>query len=82
MTETTYTTQQAARRLGVPANVISKWKQRGKIYPAGYLHGRGPDAPLYLLEELIPLANAWAKRSATRRYKAQRVDSENRLGVT
>lgn len=69
MRERTYTTEEAARRLGVPANVISKWKQRGRIYPVGYLRGRGPDAPLYALDELIPLAKAWQRRAATRRKK-------------
>ena len=68
--ERTYTTEQAARRLGVPANTISKWKSR--VMPAGYVHGRGPDAPLYLLEELIPLANEWARRKRTTRRNRDR----------
>jgi transposase len=69
VTDRTYTTEQAARRLGVPANVIAKWKHRGRIMPADYVQGRGHKAPLYLLEELVPLANAWQRRAATRRNK-------------
>lgn len=67
VTDRTYTTEEAAHRLGVPANTISKWKQRGRVVPAGYVRGRGHEAPLYLLDELLPLARAWRRRGATRR---------------
>lgn len=67
MKERTYTTQEAARRLGVPAGRIAEWKHHGRVFPAGYLRGR---VPVYLLEELIPLADEWARRTATRRKKA------------
>lgn len=67
MSERTYTTEQAARRLGIPAGRIAEWKHRGRIVPAGYLRGRGPEVPVYLLEELIPLAEEWRRRTATRR---------------
>lgn len=60
--ERTYTTEEAARRLGVPANVISKWKQRGRIHPASH-STRGP---VYFLDELVPLANEWARRVSAR----------------
>lgn len=69
MTELTYTTEQAARRLGIPAGRIADWKHRGRIVPAGYLHGRGDGIPVYLLEDLMPLAEQWAKRGATRPKK-------------
>ena len=64
-----YTTEEAARRLGVPAARIADWKHRGRVFPAGYARGRGPDAPLYLLDDLIPLAKEWQQRAATRRQK-------------
>ena len=63
MTERTYTTEEAARRLGVPANTVAKWKQRGLVVPAGYLRGRGHGVPLYYLEDLMPLAKAWRPRA-------------------
>lgn len=66
MTEPTYTTEQAARRLGIPAGRIAEWKHRGRVVPVGYLSG---GAPLYALDELKPLADEWAKRTATRRAK-------------
>lgn len=69
MKERTYTTEEAAARLGVPANTVSKWKQRGRVVPAGYVTGRGQEAPLYFLDELIPLAKEWQRRVATRRNK-------------
>lgn len=64
MTERTYTTEQAARHLGVPAGRIAEWKHRGRVYPAGWTNSGDP---LYLLEDLEPLAKAWAERVATRR---------------
>lgn len=67
MTERTYTTDEVARRLGVPANTVAKWKERGRAVPAGYLAGRGDGVPLYYLEDLLPLARAWHARRATRR---------------
>lgn len=69
MTERTYTTEEAAARLDVPAVRIAEWKHRGRIVPVGYLRGRGPDVPLYRIEELQPLVDAWRRRTATRRAK-------------
>lgn len=63
MTERTYTTEQAAKRLGVPAGRIAEWKHRDRIYPAGWTNA---GHPLYLLDDLEPLAREWAKRSARR----------------
>jgi hypothetical protein len=70
VTERTYTTEEAARRLGVPAARIADWKHRGRVMPAGYVRGRGHDAPVYVLAELIPLAEEWQRRTATRRPKS------------
>lgn len=70
MTRRTYTTDQAAAALGVPAARIAEWKNRGRVVPVGYVPGRGPDAPLYRLDELQPLVDEWRRRTATRRVKA------------
>lgn len=60
------TTDQAAALLEVPASVISKWRHRGKIVPVGMLagRGRGGQVPLYRLDELRPLAEAYRARHA------------------
>lgn len=60
------TTSEAAELLDVPADLIAKWKHRGKVVPVGMLagQGRGGQAPLYRLDELRPLADRY---HATRR---------------
>jgi phage terminase Nu1 subunit (DNA packaging protein) len=60
------TTDQAAELLDVPADLISKWKHRGKVTPVGMLQGRGRGGrvPVYRLDELRPLADRY---HATRR---------------
>lgn len=60
------TTEQAAAILDVPADLIAKWKHRGKVVPVGMLQGRGRGgrAPLYRLDELRPLAEAYHARHA------------------
>lgn len=55
----TFTTKDAAEHLGVPEQLIAKWKHRGDVVPVGLASGRGPAAPLYNLEELVPLAARW-----------------------
>lgn len=67
------TTEQAAAELDIPATLIAQWKHRERIVPVGYVRGRGHDAPLYLIEELRPLAEAYKARQArtlTRRDSA------------
>lgn len=61
------TAEEAAALLDVPRARIDEWKHRGRIVPSGYVRGRGPDAPLYRLEELRPLVEQWRRRTATRR---------------
>jgi len=63
------TTTEAAELLNVPANTISKWKQSGRIMPIALAKGRRHDSPIYLLDELEPLAKAYRARAATRRAK-------------
>jgi hypothetical protein len=60
------TTAQAAALLDVPAGRIARWKYDGKIVPVGMLHGRGRggQVPLYRLDELRPLADAYHARHA------------------
>lgn len=65
------TTTEAAELLGVPADTISKWRQRGRVVPVGLISGRRFDSPVYLLEELKPLAEAYYARAATRRERGQ-----------
>lgn len=59
-----FSTEEAAEELGVPASLIRKWKHRGLVVPVGLLPGSGPSStsPLYNLEELVPLANRWRTR--------------------
>lgn len=72
----TFTTQEASRILGVPETLIAKWKHRRKITPAGYIRGRGNNAPLYKLDEIRPLAEAYLEAS-TRRSEANRLQEGN-----
>lgn len=60
------TTGEAARELGVPADLISQWRHRRRVVPAGLLRGRGRggEQPMYWLEELRPLAEAYHARRA------------------
>lgn len=54
----TYTTEQAAAELGVPAGTISSWRARGRVNPVDWIPGRGRGGvvPLYDLEDLRRLA--------------------------
>ena len=63
-----YTARQAAAELGVPEAAIRDWKHHGRVAPVGVLRGRGRGGlqPLYLLDELRPLADAYLERLATR----------------
>lgn len=74
MTDRTYTTEEAAQVLGVPADLISTWRHRKRVTPAGLVPGRGRGGlvPTYRLEDLRPLADARAARLARR---ADRADS-------
>lgn len=66
MTERTYTTEEAAAILGVPADLISKWRHRRRVTPAGLVPGRGRGGmvPTYRLEDLRPRADAYRRRQA------------------
>lgn len=78
MSEQTYTTEQAAVALDIPAKLIAQWKHRQRITPAGYARGRGHDAPLYRLSELEPLVQEYRDRqrdTATRRARLRRLAS-------
>lgn len=68
MTDRTVTTEDAAAELDVPPDLISKWKHRGDVVPAGYIPGRarGGLVPLYRLDELRPLAARYHARHTAR----------------
>ena len=55
----------------MPADLISKWRERGRVMPVGLTTGRRHPSPVYLLEELEPLAAAYHARAATRRDGAE-----------
>lgn len=57
-------TTEAARLLDVPRARIAEWKARGRIVPADSIPGPGASGrvPLYRLEELRPLVEAWRAR--------------------
>lgn len=71
MIDRTYTTEEAAAKLGVPSLAIRDWKHRRRITPAGLVPGRGRGGlvPTYRLEDLQPLADAYRKRLARRSDK-------------
>lgn len=62
--EATFTTEQAAAELNIPASVIAKWKHRRLITPVGFIPGRGRDAPLYRLSEMQELVQRYRERQA------------------
>lgn len=68
MTERTYTTEEAAKALGVPASAIWDWKHRRRVVPAGLVPGRGRGGlvPTYRLADLEPHAEAYRERVARR----------------
>lgn len=74
------TTREAAALLDVPADLISKWKYRGRVAPVGMLKGpgRGGHVPVYRLDELRPLA---ARYHAERRRSSGQTPSADR-GIT
>lgn len=59
-----HTTDQAAEALNVPAALIRKWRHTGDAKPAGVVRASVPGGlqPLYMLEELQPLADRYHKR--------------------
>lgn len=59
--------EQAGAALGVPARRIRVWAREGKIEPAGMVKARVPGGrqPLYRLEEIRPLADAYRARGST-----------------
>lgn len=59
-------TTEAAALLDVPADLIAKWKHRGRVVQRDSIPGpgRGGQVPLYRLDELRPLAERY---HATRR---------------
>lgn len=61
-------TEMGARILDVPAGVIRVWRARRRVVPAQITRGRGPHrgTPLYLLDELRPLADAYHQRTTRR----------------
>lgn len=61
-----HTTAQAAEALGVGESLISKWRYRGLVAPAGVVPGRGRGGlqPLYWLADLRPLVERYQKRKA------------------
>jgi len=62
--ERLYTTEDAAVALEVPAALIRKWRHRGRAMPAGMLPAPVPGglSPLWRLDELRPLAEAYRHR--------------------
>lgn len=64
MTSRTVDTAEAAELLGVPASVIRSWHARERVTPVAYRRGRGRGgkAPLWLLEDLEPLAAEYQPR--------------------
>lgn len=58
------TTEQAAQLLNVDAAAIRMWRSRGKVMPAQVVDGRGRKrlSPLYRLDDLRPLAEAYHAR--------------------
>lgn len=61
-----YTTSEAAEHFGIDPDLISLWKARRRVTPAGLIagRGRGGQAPLYKLEHLQPLVDAYRARHA------------------
>ncbi|XBB66850.1 hypothetical protein ABFU82_22500 [Nocardioides sp. WV_118_6] len=58
---------QAAAVLGVPARRIRVWAREGKIEPSGMVRAPVPGGqqPLYRLDEIRPLAEAYLARWPT-----------------
>lgn len=70
MSDRRFTGDEAERELGLKPGTVKVWRARGRVVPVGYIPGRGQKAPVYLLDELQPLAEQWHRRAATRRQKA------------
>jgi hypothetical protein len=60
------TTTEAAALLDVPPNQIRTWTTRRKVTPVGRTpkHGRHPAENIYLLAELVELAQTYHHRQA------------------
>lgn len=63
-----YDTQHAAQELGIPPGLIHKWKHKKLITEADSIPGtsRSGLVPLYDLEDLRPLADAYKARREAR----------------
>lgn len=61
----TVDTAEAAELLDVPASVIRSWATRQRVAPVAYRRAvaQGRPSPLWLLEELQPLAERYRSRS-------------------
>lgn len=59
-------TKTIAAELGIPENMIWKWKHAGHLMPGGIVRGRGRGGlvPLYRLSDVQPLAEAYLARRA------------------
>lgn len=70
----TFTAEQAAVELGVPARVIRQWRYAGKAMPAGLIRGRGRGGmqAVYLLSELVPHAERYLARERRQHPGARR----------
>lgn len=66
-------TLEAAELLDVPPEAIRSWRKRQRIAPVGYRlgAGQGGRTPLWRLEELRPLAEAYHAR-----VRARHADSD------
>ncbi|MCB9377106.1 MAG: hypothetical protein H6515_14720 [Microthrixaceae bacterium] len=62
-----YTTSEAAVLLKVPAGRIRRWRHDEKAMPTGVIRGAVPggEIPLWTLNELRPLAEAYHLRRTT-----------------
>ncbi|GAA1909282.1 hypothetical protein GCM10009737_08140 [Nocardioides lentus] len=64
---------EAAAELDVSESLIRSWKHRGLVVPVGiqHLHQRGSrEVPVFRIEELRPLADAYHQRRAEREANA------------
>lgn len=64
----TYTAEQAAKELGVPAPTIRRWHRNQAAMRQGHLPSRGRNGSiaLFTLAELEPLAAAYHARKSSR----------------
>jgi hypothetical protein len=65
----TVSPDQAAELLGVPKATIATWKHARRVTPRDWIRGRGRRVPLYDLEDLRPLAEAYLERLERRQTR-------------